>query len=62
MTHAAEIVAATDLPVSADLEGGFGITLADIAETYLLAFETGPDTNAMTLRVKLGYGDVELPR
>jgi hypothetical protein len=28
----------------------------------LLAFETAPDTNALTLRVKLGYGDVELPR
>jgi hypothetical protein len=28
----------------------------------LLAFETGPDTNALSLRVRLGYGDVELPR
>lgn len=28
----------------------------------LLAFETTPDTNALTLRVRLGYGDVELPR
>jgi hypothetical protein len=28
----------------------------------LLAFETAPETNALTLRVKLGYGDVELPR
>jgi hypothetical protein len=28
----------------------------------LLAFETVPDTNALTLRVRLGYGDVELPR
>jgi Domain of unknown function (DUF4352) len=28
----------------------------------LLAFETSPDTNALSLRVKLGYGDVELPR
>jgi hypothetical protein len=28
----------------------------------LLAFETAPDANALTLRVKLGYGDVELPR
>ncbi|MGI9146620.1 MAG: DUF4352 domain-containing protein [Chloroflexota bacterium] len=30
--------------------------------TTLLAFETAPDTNPLTLRVKLGYGDVELPR
>jgi hypothetical protein len=28
----------------------------------LLAFETAADANALTLRVKLGYGDVELPR
>jgi len=28
----------------------------------LLAFETATDANALTLRVKLGYGDVELPR
>jgi hypothetical protein len=28
----------------------------------LLAFETAADATALTLRVKLGYGDVELPR
>jgi hypothetical protein len=28
----------------------------------LLAFETAPDTNAVALRVRLGSGDVELPR
>ncbi len=28
----------------------------------LLAFETAPETNPLALRVKLGYGDVELPR
>ena len=28
----------------------------------LLAFETPPDANALTLRVSLGYGEVELPR
>ncbi|MDQ6669270.1 MAG: DUF4352 domain-containing protein [Chloroflexota bacterium] len=28
----------------------------------LLAFETAPDTIPLTLRVKLGYGDIELPR
>ncbi|GAC1314452.1 MAG: hypothetical protein NVSMB2_03920 [Chloroflexota bacterium] len=27
-----------------------------------LAFETAADANALTLRVKLGYGEVELPR
>jgi hypothetical protein len=28
----------------------------------LLAFETAADANALTLRVRLGYGEVELPR
>jgi len=30
--------------------------------TTLIAFETAPDANALTLRVTLGYGEVELPR
>ena len=30
--------------------------------TTLLAFETPPDVGALTLRVALGYGEVELPR
>src|SRR5713101_6678369 len=32
--HAAEIVAATDLPVSADLEGGFADDPKTVAETF----------------------------
>jgi len=28
----------------------------------VLAFETAPDASALTLRVRLGYGEVELPR
>jgi Domain of unknown function (DUF4352) len=28
----------------------------------VLAFETAPDANALTMRVRLGYGEVELPR
>jgi hypothetical protein len=28
----------------------------------VLAFETASDANALTLRVRLGYGEVELPR
>jgi len=28
----------------------------------VLAFETAPDANALTMRVTLGYGEVELPR
>src|SRR5213080_5366608 len=41
LTHAAAIVRATDLPVSADLENGFADEPADVAETVRLALETG---------------------
>lgn len=39
--HAATIAAATDLPVSADLERGFGDAPAEVAETIRLAAKTG---------------------
>ena len=39
--HAREIVAASDLPVSADLENGFADAPADVAQTVLAAAETG---------------------
>ena len=41
IAHAAEIVAATDLPVSADLEGGFGPTPEDAATTVARAAAAG---------------------
>jgi 2-methylisocitrate lyase-like PEP mutase family enzyme len=41
LTHVAEIVSATDLPVSADLEGGFGDDPETVAETFRLAAATG---------------------
>ena len=41
LAHAAEIVAATDLPVSADLENGFGDAPADVAQTVTGALEAG---------------------
>jgi 2-methylisocitrate lyase-like PEP mutase family enzyme len=41
MRHVAEIVAATDLPVSADLENGFGDSPETVAETIRLAAATG---------------------
>ena len=41
IAHAAAIVSATDLPVSADLENGFGDTSASVAETIQLASEAG---------------------
>lgn len=41
MEHARAIVSATDLPVSADLERGFGDAPAVVAETIRLAAEVG---------------------
>ena len=41
LKHAREIVAATELPVSADLENGFGEAPSQVAETIRLAAGTG---------------------
>lgn len=41
LAHAAAIVDATDLPVSADLENGFGDEPVSVAETVTLAREVG---------------------
>jgi 2-methylisocitrate lyase-like PEP mutase family enzyme len=41
MAHVTEIVSATDLPVSADLENGFGDNPETVAETIRLAAATG---------------------
>jgi 2-methylisocitrate lyase-like PEP mutase family enzyme len=41
MAHVSEIVAATDLPVSADLENGFGDSAETVAETIRLAAAAG---------------------
>jgi len=41
LANARELVAATHLPVAADLEDGFGATGAEIAETIALAAEAG---------------------
>src|SRR6185369_872462 len=41
LNHVREIVSATDLPVNADLENGFGDDPQTVAETVKLAVETG---------------------
>ena len=41
LAHARAIVDATDLPVSADLESGFGATPREVAETYRQAAAVG---------------------
>ncbi len=41
LEHVRDLVAATDLPVSADLENGYGASLEAVAETYRLAGAAG---------------------
>ena len=41
LAHVAELAAATDLPVSADMEAGYADTLEGVAETYRLTAQTG---------------------
>jgi 2-methylisocitrate lyase-like PEP mutase family enzyme len=41
LAHAADLIAATDLPVSGDFENGFGDTPDDVAETVRLSAEVG---------------------
>lgn len=41
LAHVAELAAATDLPVSADMENGYADTLEGIAETYRLTAQAG---------------------
>ncbi|MGO4307975.1 isocitrate lyase/PEP mutase family protein [Cupriavidus sp. RAF12] len=41
LAHLREIVAATDLPVNADFENGFGADAAGVAESVALAIDTG---------------------
>lgn len=41
LAHLKELVQATDLPVSADLESGYGETLNAVAQTYRMAADAG---------------------
>jgi 2-methylisocitrate lyase-like PEP mutase family enzyme len=41
LAHAADLISATDLPVSGDFENGFGDAPEDVAETVRLAGEVG---------------------
>ena len=41
LAHLREIVAATDLPVNADFENGYGATPGDVARSVRLAVDTG---------------------
>ncbi len=53
----ARIAAGVDVPVSADMEGGFGATADEVVETVRLAIAAG----AVGINVEDGTGDPEAP-
>jgi 2-methylisocitrate lyase-like PEP mutase family enzyme len=57
LTHLRELVAATDLPVNADFENGFGADAAGVAESVRLAVETG----VAGLSIEDSTGDAATP-
>jgi 2-methylisocitrate lyase-like PEP mutase family enzyme len=57
LAHFAELVAATDVPLNADFEGGFAHAAAEVAENVRLALETG----VAGLSIEDSTGDPERP-
>ncbi|SPB15309.1 PEP phosphonomutase [Caballeronia novacaledonica] len=57
LAHLREIVDATDLPVNADFESGFGATPEEVAQSVKLAVETG----VAGLSIEDSTGDVSSP-
>lgn len=57
LTHLRKIVEATDLPVNADFENGFGGTPNEVAESVRLAIETG----VAGLSIEDSTGDAAAP-
>ncbi|HEX7910032.1 MAG TPA: isocitrate lyase/phosphoenolpyruvate mutase family protein [Paraburkholderia sp.] len=57
LAHLREIVEATDLPVNADFENGFGRNPAEVAESVRLAVETG----VAGLSIEDSTGDAAAP-
>jgi 2-methylisocitrate lyase-like PEP mutase family enzyme len=57
LAHLREIVAATDLPVNADFENGFGATPEEVAMSVKLAVETG----IAALSIEDSTGDADAP-
>jgi 2-methylisocitrate lyase-like PEP mutase family enzyme len=50
LAHAAALVAATDVPVSADLEECFAVDTAGVAETVRLALDAGRRLSSLSQR------------
>jgi 2-methylisocitrate lyase-like PEP mutase family enzyme len=57
LAHLAEMVAATELPINADFENGFGTRPADVEESVRLALATG----VAGLSIEDSTGDPERP-
>jgi 2-methylisocitrate lyase-like PEP mutase family enzyme len=57
LAHVAEIVAATDLPVNADFQAGYGQAPADVAASVRLCVETG----VAGLSIEDATGDINRP-
>lgn len=57
LAHLAEMVAATDLPVNADFENGFGSTPDEVAQSVTLAIATG----VSGLSIEDSTGDSAMP-
>jgi 2-methylisocitrate lyase-like PEP mutase family enzyme len=57
LAHLRDMVAATDLPVNADFEGGFAADAAGVAESVRLAVETG----VAGLSIEDSTGDASAP-
>jgi 2-methylisocitrate lyase-like PEP mutase family enzyme len=57
LTHLRELVAATDLPINADFENGFGADAAAVADSVRLAVETG----VAGLSIEDSTGDAAAP-
>lgn len=58
LAHLREMVAATDLPVNADFEDGYGDTPAEVADSVRLAVATG----VAGLSIEDGTGDADAPQ
>jgi 2-methylisocitrate lyase-like PEP mutase family enzyme len=57
LAHLREIAAATDLPVNADFESGYGATPEDVAESVRMAVDTG----IAGLSIEDATGDAQKP-
>jgi 2-methylisocitrate lyase-like PEP mutase family enzyme len=57
LAHLREIVAATDLPVNADFESGFGANADEVAASVAMAIETG----VAALSIEDSTGDASAP-